>query len=115
VSAERGWIGDPQPTAERRKHSVETWAERHRREGHHPYPAPTKENPERWECKCDPEWVGFSVWRILTERQEREKWRKMMGAVGDGGYQTREAQEAHRRYAEEGTWRATQHPPSSVQ
>ena len=28
--------------------------------------------------------------------------------VGNGGYQTREAQEAHRCYAEEGTWRARQ-------
>jgi hypothetical protein len=52
MSAERGWIIEPQPGAERRKHSVEVWAERHRLEGHHPHPAPTLENPERWDCDC---------------------------------------------------------------
>jgi hypothetical protein len=31
--------------------------------------------------------------------------------VGNGGYQTKEAQEAHRRYAEDGTWEAKQHEP----
>jgi hypothetical protein len=79
MSAERGWIGDPQPTAERRKHSVEMWAERHRLEGHHPHPAPSDENPERWECKCDPDAAWTSVWRILTAEQTREKFAKMFG------------------------------------
>ncbi len=74
MSAQCGWIGDPQPTAEQRKHSVEAWAERHRLEGHHPYPAPTKENPEKWECKCDPDAPWVSVWRILTPDQIRQKF-----------------------------------------
>ena len=73
LSAERGWIGDPQPTTEQRKHSVEAWAERHRLEGHHPHPAPTKENPERWECEC-PGITGVAVWRILTGEQIRQKF-----------------------------------------
>ena len=42
---------------------VEEWAERHRRDGHHPQPAPTNENPEQWECECG------GVWRILTAKQ----------------------------------------------
>jgi len=104
MSAERGWIGDPQPAAERRKHSVEVWAERHRLEGHHPYPAPTDENPERWECDCpDTPWIA--VWRILTPEQIRQKFAHL-GATAKArreGYQTREAQEAHKRY-EEGTY-----------
>ena len=60
MSAERGWIGDPQPTAEQCKHSVEAWAERHRLEGHHPHPAPTDEKPERWDRRvCPvPDWPG---------------------------------------------------------
>lgn len=48
--------------------TVYDWAERHRAEGHHPHPAPTAENPERWDCDCG------GVWRILTERQIRQKF-----------------------------------------
>jgi hypothetical protein len=44
------------------------WAERHRMMGHHPHPAPTKENPERWDCEC-----GY-IWRILTIEQIRQKF-----------------------------------------
>ena len=32
--------------------AVEEWAAHHRGQGHHPHPAPTKENPERWDCDC---------------------------------------------------------------
>ena len=44
------------------------WIEKHREMGHHPYPAPTTENPERWDCEC-----GY-IWRILTEKQTRQKF-----------------------------------------
>ena len=47
---------------------VEEWAERHRRAGHHPHPAPTDENPERWDCGCG------GVNRILTGEQIRRKF-----------------------------------------
>ena len=69
MSAERGWIIEPQPS----KYSVEVWAERHRDMGHHPHPAPTKENPEQWECEC-PGITGVAVWRILTVEQIRQKF-----------------------------------------
>ena len=49
-------------------HGVEVWAERHRLEGHHPHPAPTDENPERWDCDCG------GVNRILTGEQIRMKF-----------------------------------------
>ena len=42
------------------------WIAAHREMGHHPHPAPTKENPEQWECKCDPDAVWIAVWRIHT-------------------------------------------------
>lgn len=77
VSAERGWIIEPQP----RKHSAEIWAQRHRDEGHHPYPAPTPENPEQWECKCDPDAPWVSVWRILTLEQIRIKHERLYGGA----------------------------------
>jgi hypothetical protein len=36
--------------------------------GHHPHPAPTDENPERWDCDgC------HSIWRILTGETEDEE------------------------------------------
>jgi hypothetical protein len=54
---------------------TEIWAERHRLEGHHPYPAPTLENPERWECKCDPNASWIAVCRTLTAEQTRQKFR----------------------------------------
>ena len=53
---------------------TEIWVERHRLEGHHPYPAPTLENPERWECKCDPNAVWIAVCRTLTVEQTRQKF-----------------------------------------
>jgi hypothetical protein len=50
-------------------HSVEAWAERHRRVGHNPRPAPTRENPERWDCDdCN------HIWRILTPEHVRQKF-----------------------------------------
>ena len=54
--------------------SCEEWVAHHRCLGHHPHPAPTIENPERWECKCDPEAVWTAVWRILTPEQVRQKF-----------------------------------------
>ena len=43
--------------------------ERHRRVGHHPRPAPKRENPERWDCDhCN------HIWRILTPEQVRQKF-----------------------------------------
>jgi hypothetical protein len=73
MSARQGWIfGPPQPTPN--PNSVEAWAQRHRDEGHHPQPAPTTENPERWDCECDPDAVWTAVWRILTVEQIRQKF-----------------------------------------
>ncbi len=54
--------------------SREEWVAQHRCQGHNPHPAPTNENPERWECKCDPEAVWTAVWRILTPEQVRQKF-----------------------------------------
>ena len=54
--------------------SREEWVAHHRCQGHNPHPAPTIENPERWECKCDPEAVWTAVWRILTPEQVRQKF-----------------------------------------
>jgi hypothetical protein len=48
--------------------TLEEWVERHRVEGHHPHPAPTQENPERWDREC-----GY-IWRILTVEQMRMKF-----------------------------------------
>ena len=65
---------------------VEEWAERQRRAGHHPQPAPTKENPERWDCECG------GLWRILTFEQIRPKFAHLKVAA-------REAEQARRRAA----------------
>jgi hypothetical protein len=54
--------------------SREEWMAHHRCQGHHPRPAPSHENPERWECKCDPEAAWTAVWRILTPEQVRQKF-----------------------------------------
>jgi len=54
---------------------VEEWAERHRLEGHHPHPAPTDENPERWDCDCG------GVNRILTGEQIRMKFAHLSAAA----------------------------------
>jgi hypothetical protein len=48
--------------------TLEGWVERHRLEGHYPHPAPTHDNPEKWECDCG------TVWRILTIEQTRQKF-----------------------------------------
>ena len=59
MSAEHGWIiSDP----------AAGWVARHRDQGHHPYPNPTPENPERWDCDC-----GY-IWRILTISQIGQKF-----------------------------------------
>ena len=50
------------------------WIVAHREMGHHPHPAPTKENPEQWECKCDPDAVWIAVSRIHTREQVRQKF-----------------------------------------
>jgi hypothetical protein len=50
------------------------WVATHRDQGHHPYPNPTPENPERWECKCDPDAGWVAVWRILTPEQIAQKF-----------------------------------------
>ena len=52
----------------------ERWIAAHQAMGHHPHPAPTKENPERWECKCDQDAVWTAVWRILTREQIKAKY-----------------------------------------
>lgn len=51
-----------------RWHGVEEWAAHHRGQGHHPHPAPTPDNPEKWACDCG------TVWRILTMEQTRQKF-----------------------------------------
>jgi hypothetical protein len=63
MSAERGWIVEPQPA----RHRVEEWAAHHRSLGHHPHPAPTPENPERWECDCP----GHTMDRCLAHPDTR--------------------------------------------
>jgi len=70
MSAEHGWIIESQPS----KYSVEVWAQRHRDEGHHPHPAPTPENPERWDCDCG------GVNRILTVEQIAKKFHHLTAA-----------------------------------
>ena len=52
----------------------ERWIARHREQGHEPYAAPTEENPECWECRCDPDAAWTAVWRILTIEQIRRKF-----------------------------------------
>jgi hypothetical protein len=52
----------------------EAWIAAHRGKGHNPYPAPTRENPERWECRCDPDAVWTAVWRVLTREQIRQEF-----------------------------------------
>ena len=69
MSAERGWIVEPPP----RKDLRQQWIERHRSLGHDPYAAPTRENPDQWECDC-PDISGVAVWRILTPEQIGQKF-----------------------------------------
>jgi hypothetical protein len=61
---------EPQPVSD----LAASWVAQHRNQGHRPYPNPTKENPERWECKCDPDAEWTAVWRILTPRQISQKF-----------------------------------------
>jgi len=93
MSAERGWIVPPRPNP----HSVEAWAERHRRDGHHPHPAPTAENPERGECKCDPDAAWTAVWRILTVEQIGRKFAHLKSAKKRTEEQDRRDAERHLR------------------
>ena len=65
---------------------VEEWAQRHRDAGHHPYAAPTKENPGRWDCECG------HIWRILTLEQITRKFAHLKHAA-------REAEQARQRAA----------------
>jgi hypothetical protein len=44
------------------------WAEHHHHQGHHLHPAPTAENPTRWNCDCG------GVWRILKLQQVEKKF-----------------------------------------
>ena len=71
MSAERGWIGKPSPAMEQMR---EQWIAHHRDRGHEPHAAPTVENPEQWNCKCDPDAAWTSVWRILTLEQIKKKF-----------------------------------------
>jgi hypothetical protein len=71
MSAEREWIGKPPSTMEQMR---EHWIAHHREQGHEPFAAPTRENPERWECKCDPDDHWTAVWRILTPDQITQKF-----------------------------------------
>jgi hypothetical protein len=48
------------------------WIERHVAIGHHPYPNPTGENPERGDCEC-------ALSRILTIEQTRRKFAQLRG------------------------------------
>ena len=67
---------------------VEEWVQRHRDAGHHPYAAPTAENPERWDCDCG------GIWRILTQEQIRQKFAHL-GAIAKK--KRREAAEEEQR------------------
>ncbi len=58
----------------RREQWRQHWVADHRERRHHPYPNPTSENPERWECKCDPDANWTAVWRILTLEQITRKF-----------------------------------------
>lgn len=71
MSAASGGIGKASSTMEQMR---ERWIASHRQQGHEPYAAPIPENPERWECKCDPDAVWTAVWRILTPGQVRQKF-----------------------------------------
>ncbi len=53
---------------------VQEWAQRYRDAGHHPDAAPTKENPERWDCECG------GLWRILTIEQIGRKFAHLKSA-----------------------------------
>jgi hypothetical protein len=75
-----------EPVSPLRYVPVEEWVQRHRDARHHPYAAPTKENPERWDCECG------HIWRILTLEQITRKFAHLKHAA-------REAEQARRRAA----------------
>jgi len=60
-------------------HAVEERAAHHRGQGHHPHPAPTKENPERWDCDCG------GINRILTVQQIAKKFAHLKRRDGSSG------------------------------
>ena len=64
---------------------VEEWVQRHRDAGHHPYAAPTAENPERWDCDCG------GLWRILTPEQVRQKFAHLKRELREGEQARRQA------------------------
>ncbi|WP_148305414.1 hypothetical protein [Mycobacterium asiaticum] len=57
--------------AMKREQWREHWVADHHQRGHEPYAAPTKENPEQWECTCDPDAVWVAVWRVLRPSRSR--------------------------------------------
>jgi hypothetical protein len=65
------------------------WVAQHRDQGHHPYPNPTPENPERWECKCDPDAAWIAVWRILTKEQIQQKFAHLRAGTSNEDTTTR--------------------------
>jgi hypothetical protein len=56
------------------ENSAEAWAQRHSRAGHNPRPAPTKDNPDMWECDCG------SIRCTLTGEQIRQKFGHLAAA-----------------------------------
>ena len=59
--------------------SCEEWVAHHRCQGHNPHPAPTKENPERWDCDCG------GINRILTVEQIAKKFAHWNGGTDRPG------------------------------
>lgn len=66
----------------------EEWVERHRTADHRPGPAPTQENPERWDCDCG------ATWRILTPEQIRRKFAHLKVAAAERHRQQRRVDRA---------------------
>ena len=63
------WGDGPAPVYPEPSPAAKRWIAHHRDLGHHPHPAPTMENPERWDCDgC------LGIWRILTPKQVRQKF-----------------------------------------
>ena len=91
------------PNGRQARNSVEAWADRHRRDGHHPHPAPTTENPEQWECKCDPDANWTAVWRILTSDQIRQKFAHLKNQQKFAHLKNQKRRESERCRYEDGT------------
>ena len=74
MSAERGWIGDPQPLV---ASALEGWIEQHRALGHQVVrvepgdPRHTRSAESEGHCDC------HGIWRILTVEQIRQKYAHM--------------------------------------